>query len=62
MKRMTHYISSEGRYMLNIATVPSIAQKVSFLSTLLILGNIPINTDLPMFTPCFFDLNVCLLI
>ena len=25
MKRITYYISSEGRYMLNIATVPSIA-------------------------------------
>ena len=62
MKRITYYISSDGRCMLTIATVPSIAQKVSFLSKLLIIGNIPIDIDLPMFTSCSFDLNVYLLI
>ena len=60
MKRITNYISSDGSYMSNIAAVPSIAQKVGFLSTLLIVGNIPIQTDLGMFTPLFFDLNVYL--
>ena len=62
MKRITYYNSSDGRSMLTIATVPCIAQKVSFFSTRLIIGNIPIETDLPLFTSCSFDLNVYLLI
>jgi len=36
--------------------------QVSFLSMLLLIGNIPIQTDFPMFTPCFFDLNIYLFI